>query len=124
MIYEKQKVRVLLVEDEWLIALTTQQILQDAGYVVVGPAPSVRTALALIDNDRVDVAMLDVRLGKDTSFSVAEALKRQKTPFLFMSGYERQDMPEIFNDCVMVAKPVLPAILLEKLSALMIEDKS
>jgi len=113
----------LLVEDEWLIALTTQQILQDAGYVVVGPAPSVRTALELIDSDRVDVAMLDVRLGKDTSFPVAEALRRQKTPFLFMSGYERQDMPDIFNNYDIVAKPVLPAILLEKLSSLMTEDK-
>ena len=58
--------RVLVVEDEALIAMDLQALLEEAGYQVLGPANSSAAALALIDNEEPDVALLDVNLGRST----------------------------------------------------------
>ena len=60
--------RILVVEDEALIAMDLQALLEEAGYHVLGPANSSAAALALIDNDEPDVALLDVNLGRSDAF--------------------------------------------------------
>jgi len=85
--------RILLVEDDGLIALATEYMLQDAGAVVVGPASSVRAALMLVEDCRIDVALLDVRLGSENVFPVADMLAANAIPFVFLSGHGEDGLP-------------------------------
>ena len=68
------KARILVVEDEALIAMDLQALLEEAGYCVLGPANTSEAALALIERDEPDVALLDVNLGRSDAFGVANAL--------------------------------------------------
>ena len=81
--------RILVVEDEYLIAMSLQDALETAGSIVVGPAPSVDKALQTIDSEsHIDAAVLDVNLGGALSYGVADKLIARKIPFVFTSGYE------------------------------------
>jgi CheY-like chemotaxis protein len=80
--------RVLVVEDEPLIAIVLADILEDAGCVVVGPAYDTDQALARISSDAIDAAVLDVNLGSGlTSAPVADVLAARSIPFIFATGY-------------------------------------
>jgi len=80
--------RVLVVEDEPLVALLVTDILEEAGCVVVGPAYDVATAMSLLEADPPDVAVLDINLGKNqTSAPVADELDRAGVPFMYATGY-------------------------------------
>ncbi len=84
-----QNRRILVVEDEFLAAEDLRYNLEGAGAVVIGPAPSVQSALALMENElALDAALLDVNLGGTMSFPVAEALVARSVPFVFTSGYD------------------------------------
>jgi CheY-like chemotaxis protein len=81
--------RILVVEDEYLIALSLQDALETAGSVVVGPVPSVEKAIQTIDAEsHIDAAVLDVNLGGALAYSVADKLIARKIPFVFTSGYD------------------------------------
>lgn len=79
--------RVLVVEDSYLIACSLRRILSDLGCRVVGPAASVEQALRVIERDGCDAAILDINLGKETSLPIAEILLERSTPFFFVTGY-------------------------------------
>lgn len=98
--------RILVVEDDYLIATDLARTLQAAGASVVGPAPSVDKALALIDAEMVDAAILDVNLNGDKSFPIAEVLHARGIPFLFATGYDCDDIPEAWNGHPCVMKPM------------------
>jgi len=95
---------ILLVEDEYLIAWALQNELQCSGAHVIGPAASVEDALALLTNERVDGAILDVSLGREKVFSVAEALAARGIPFVFATGYS--DLPLEWHHVPRFEKPV------------------
>lgn len=79
---------ILVVEDEFYLAQELQQDLRQVGAVVLGPEPSVERALARIAREeRIDVAILDVDLGGEKVFPVADALASRSVPFLFVTGY-------------------------------------
>jgi len=79
--------RILVVEDEFLIAMEIQRWLHAAGAEVVGPVPTVSEALSLIDGGHLDAAVLDVNLGDgDTSYPVADRLAVLGIPHLFATG--------------------------------------
>jgi FOG: CheY-like receiver len=100
------------VEDEYLIAEDIRCLLEEAGAVVVGPAPTVTRALALIEAEpAIDGAILDVNLGGEKSFPVAEALRRRSAPFLFATGYNLDDMPPEWRSARCVIKPITPDTL-------------
>jgi len=81
--------RVLVVEDEFFMAEELREKLEAAGAFVIGPAPSVERALALVkDEITIDAALLDVNLGGKVSYTVAEALIVRSVPFIFTSGYD------------------------------------
>ena len=81
--------RILVVEDEYMLAQDLQSELEGLGAVVIGPEPSLSRALdRLADEPRIDVAVLDVNLGGESAFPVADALIARQVPFLFSSGYE------------------------------------
>lgn len=97
---------VLLVEDNALIAMDTEETLKSLGVGLVITASTVSQALAAIERQPPAFALLDVNLGGETSFAVAERLAESKIPFAFVTGYgERIDFPAAFADAPRVCKP-------------------
>jgi DNA-binding response OmpR family regulator len=98
---------VLLVEDEYLIADTLALAFEDAGAEVIGPAPTVAQALALIEGgSRIDVAVLDANLGGERAWPIAETLAQRAIPFLLVTGYDASSLPPQFQHAVRLEKPV------------------
>ncbi len=79
--------RVLIVEDEMLVAMLIEEFLADLGCTTIGPCGSVAMALEAIRTEELDMAVLDVNLGGETVYPVADALASRAIPFLFLSGY-------------------------------------
>lgn len=98
--------RVLLVEDEALVALDLSQQLEAAGFEVIGPAASVAEARQLLQDDDCDAAVLDVNLGSETSEPVAHDLVGLGVPIIVVSGYARSQHPAVFHGMTMLVKPV------------------
>src|SRR5258708_36581480 len=104
---------VRVVEDEALIAMDLQSLLEDAGYRVLGPANSTASAMALLNGDAPDVALLDVNLGRSDVFGVANELANRKTKLIFLTGHTAQKLPQAHRHRPLVAKPYLPHVLLQ-----------
>ncbi|MTH64220.1 GAF domain-containing protein [Paracoccus sp. DK608] len=111
--------RVLLVEDQVLIAMSLEAELTDHGMVVLGVAPSVKKALAMIEQDAPDLAVLDLNLRHETSVPIAEALMARGIPFVFATGYGRDiDLPDSFDAVPVVQKPYQVQDILKAFRAL------
>jgi CheY-like chemotaxis protein len=100
--------RVLVVEDEYLIAADVVRLLRRLGADVVGPVAQVEHALALIEADKADCAILDINLGDEDIFRVADALERRGKPYVFATGYPRWAIPDRYRDVVRLGKPLQP----------------
>ena len=110
--------RLLVVEDEALIAILIEDVLLDLGCVVVGPAGSVAQALALLDRDTVDGAVLDVNLGADErSYAIAEALGARGIPFIFVTGYGDEGVDPRYAAVEVLQKPFDPRTLERSVAA-------
>lgn len=108
--------RVLVVEDDALIALDIARQLTSAGFQVVGPAVSVAKALRLIDDHGCDIAVLDVNLGRnETSELVARELRARSTPFVVLSGYASEQHPPGLQGAPVLSKPASPRDLVATL---------
>jgi CheY-like chemotaxis protein len=110
---DRGNARILVVEDEALIAMDLQALLEEAGYHVLGPANSSAAALALIDNEEPDVALLDVNLGRSDAFGVANVLTERKTQIIFLTGHTAHKLPLQHRHLPLVSKPYLPQVLLQ-----------
>lgn len=99
--------RVLVVEDEMLLALDLEEGLRDAGCEVVGPAGSLRSALRLAENSDIDAAILDVNLAGERVFPVALVLSERGIPFVFATAYASSDelYPQEVRDVPRLSKP-------------------
>lgn len=99
--------RILLVEDETLVAMMIEDMLHDLGCTVVAIAGSVSEGLALAGDAalELDGAVLDVNLGGEKVFPVAERLKRRGVPFVFSTGYGTAGIVAEFADAPILAKP-------------------
>ncbi len=109
--------RVLIVEDEPLIAMVAEDYLAEAGYSVVGPAGTIATALGLIAAEDFDAALLDANLGGEGVDKVAHALTGK--PFAFVTGYGRDSLPSGFGDRLVVEKPYTQTQLLAAIERLL-----
>lgn len=99
--------RILVVEDQYLISEDMKRDLQRMGVLVIGPASSVEAALRMLDAAPVvDGAILDIDLRGEMSFSVADALRERDIPFVFCSGYDERLIPEPYQDVTRCEKPV------------------
>lgn len=96
--------RILVVEDEFLIATALCDMLAEVSAVVVGPAFKVGQALQAIRDHQVDAAILDMNLNGEWSDPVAEDLKRRGIPFVFTTGYQAEERAARFGARI-VAKP-------------------
>ena len=110
-------VRVLVVEDEYLVAILIEEILQSAGCVVMGPVPRLPEALDAIDHEDYDVAVLDVNLAGERINPVADALSERNVPFLFVTGYGTNALPSEYAERPHICKPFRMAELLGALSS-------
>jgi len=113
-----RKRRVLLVEDEELVALELSIELSRLGWAVLGPAATLAEAHALISSE-VDAAILDVNLRGHPVYPVAEALASRDVPFLFCTGYEMVDPEGRFANVPVIRKPIHPSAVSAALSALL-----
>jgi DNA-binding NtrC family response regulator len=97
--------RILVVEDEPLIALMIEDTLADEGCKVIGPVGTVNAALAAIETNHLDGALLDINLKGVQSYAVADALALRGIPFILLTGYGASDIPEKYRACVVCDKP-------------------
>jgi DNA-binding response OmpR family regulator len=111
---------VLIVEDEFLIALALQELLEHDGWRVMGPVATSRGALRLLEDELPSVALLDVNLGKELVTPVAEALKAKDVPFAVASAYDKPEKVggEVLSGAPNVGKPTDERQLLATLSRL------
>ena len=86
--------RVLIVEDEFLLAMELETLVEGGGCTAVGPASSVGQALALIDGEEPDVALLDVNLKGERATPVAAALQQRGVPYVLITGYSDAQLSE------------------------------
>lgn len=97
--------RILIVEDEALIALDLEFALQSAGFDVAGMEGQLSGALERLEREAaLDAVVLDGNLGGESSEPVADRLRARGTPFVVVSGYDRSQLPWI-GDAPLVAKP-------------------
>lgn len=97
--------RILIVEDEPLVAMSIEDALDTFGYRTVGPAGTVNAALALIEEGGFDAAVLDVSLRGERVDAVADALASRGLPFLFTTGHGVDGLPENHRSRPMLTKP-------------------
>jgi DNA-binding response OmpR family regulator len=107
--------RVLVVDDKALLAIDIADQLTDAGFHVVGTAPSVNKAIGLIEEVGCDVALLDFNLRNETAEPIASRLDELGIPFIILSGISRDRLPASLIAAVLLTKPVSPSILVEAL---------
>lgn len=99
--------RVLLVEDDFLIATLSRSMIEMVGCEVVGPVQSVERGLDQARNAQIDAAVLDVQILGGTSLPIAEELLKRGVPFVFVSGFaDIPEMPEHLRNCMRLEKPV------------------
>jgi DNA-binding response OmpR family regulator len=95
---------VLVAEDEPMVAMLLEDLLDAAGYRVL-IAERLEDGLRMATSETIDVAILDVSLGRVDSFPIADALLGRNIPFLFASGYGRESIPERFDGADVLQKP-------------------
>ncbi|MES2441384.1 MAG: response regulator [Pseudomonadota bacterium] len=108
--------RVLVVEDEPVVAMCLEDILECLGCVTIGPASRLAEGLALAEAGGIDAAILDINLGGERSTAIAEALQAQSIPFVFASGYGAA--PEGFEGPPLIEKPYREADVVAALRGL------
>ena len=109
--------RVLVVEDEFLVGIQLEEDLRAAGCSIVGPFVSLETATVAARSERFDLALLDINLSGDPVYPLADELSARGVPFIFLSGYLSAALPERFRGSPQIAKPHDPAALLEAIRA-------
>lgn len=116
---------MLLVEDELLVALDVDSVLRAQGCEVVGPATTPGSALALIEQGRPEVALLDLNLSGQSALPVAADLRGRGVPFLVVSGYsERHAQAPELDGAPRLSKPVSHRQLIDALRQLLMSARS
>jgi CheY-like chemotaxis protein len=110
--------RILVVEDEMLIGMLLEDMLVDMGHVVVAVVPRVNEALAAVEREAFDIAILDVHLNGQAVYPVAESLISRGIPFVFATGYGERGLPEQYRGRPILQKPFSKEDLARMISAL------
>ena len=95
--------RILVLEDEVLLAIEATETLEELGATVIGPAHRIESAMALLDRERPDAALLDVNINGATSEAVARRLSEAAVPFVLATGYGSQS--GISGEFAVIDKP-------------------
>ncbi|SHJ25637.1 response regulator [Wenxinia saemankumensis] len=115
--------RILVVEDEYVIADAFRAELELRGAVVVGPAPDIRQGMAMMQAEpMLDAALLDINLQGEMAFDLADALIERGVPLLIASGYDARVIPDRFSEVCRYEKPVAVSELVQTLGTLIGRD--
>nr|WP_245355741.1 response regulator [Rhizobium leguminosarum] len=95
----------MIVEDEYFLADEVRRKLEELGAIVVGPTSNVSRALDLIDREHIDAAILDVYLGDELVFAVADELEARDINFVFATGYDPSHIPVKYKGFALCEKP-------------------
>jgi len=115
--------QILLVEDEALLSLLMRDLLTDMGFVVVGPYNTVKDALAAARREQLTGAVLDVNLGGEMVYPLAEFLSSSDIPFLFVTGYAEDRVEAKFDGVPVLQKPLTREILERALGSIVSRDR-
>jgi two-component SAPR family response regulator len=99
------KLRVLVVEDEILVAVLLEETLIELGHTVIGPVARVKKALDMIQREEIDIAILDVNINGENTFPIADMLAARDVPFFFSTGYDKKSLREPHRDRPILQKP-------------------
>ena len=110
--------RILVVEDEPLIAMMITSMLRELDYVPLGPTHTPQQTLDFLDETPIDAALLDLNLSAVRSDSIAERLDDLDIPFAFVSGYTAAQLPVKFQDRPFISKPLTQRSLAKALKRL------
>lgn len=115
----------LIVEDEYLVAMELVHVLEQSGFAVLGPAPTISAALAALENQAPSACILDVNLRGEISGPVARKLRDLNIPFVVSSGYKQQTIDQLidFDGAQNIGKPANPAQLVAALKAVLISRR-
>ena len=97
--------QVLIVEDDFLVALELEALLTQLGYQVIGPAPRMNEAIELAKDAEIDFAVLDINVAGIKSFPVADILRGRNIPFVFASGYGSDGLEDGYRQETILRKP-------------------
>ncbi|HWM82344.1 MAG TPA: response regulator [Pseudolabrys sp.] len=97
-------IRILVVEDEPLVAIMLEEALQDSGYQVVGPVENLKSAIHLAGCEQIDAAVVDINIDGTVSGPVADRLIARGIPFIFVSGQDRE-LGSRYGDVPLLRKP-------------------
>jgi CheY-like chemotaxis protein len=97
--------RILVVEDSPVVAPFTAEVLQELGYEVVGPAPTMAAARDLIEQEEIDAALMDIHIRGERVFPLCEVLEAKGVPFVLTSGYADWQIPDKWQDRPTLQKP-------------------
>ena len=100
-----QGLRVLVVEDEMMVSMLIEDMLSDLGCVVVGPAARLDEAVELVNAGGIDCAVLDVNLGGQPIFPLADLLREKGRPFAFATGYGDAGLRDVDRGSPVLQKP-------------------
>ncbi|WP_373474715.1 response regulator [Sphingorhabdus sp.] len=99
--------KMLVVEDEMIVMMNLEFVLEDLGCSAIYPAASVVQALALLDQESFDIAILDVNLGEENSYPIADILIARGIPFAFSTGYSNHGTRTDLDSQLVLRKPYL-----------------
>jgi PAS domain S-box-containing protein len=111
--------RILIIEDEPLVALDLSACIEDADGIVIGPSGSAKDALRLIEAETIDAALLDANLHGKPVDTIATALTTHNIPYVFVSGHSRAGLPVAFAKAPLVSKPFSHAQIVDALGKLL-----
>ncbi|MEH6677111.1 response regulator [Phenylobacterium sp.] len=97
--------RVLVVEDEMMVSMLIEDMLSDLGCQVIGPASRLEEAIALVGSSELDCAVLDVNLGGQPIFPLADILREKGAPFAFATGYGDAGLRDVDKGTPVLQKP-------------------
>jgi CheY-like chemotaxis protein len=109
--------RMLIAEDEALVAIMMEDIVAELGWSVIGPFAKAADALAAAEAEDIDAAILDINLGGESVYPVADALMRRGVPFVFTTGYGAESIDRRFATAPILHKPIDRKMLEEVFSA-------
>lgn len=116
--------RILIIEDEPLLALHLETLLADAGFEMVDTAGTIEAALAIVAEAEIAAALLDANLSGRSAEPVASALALRGIPFIFVTGYGRESLPSQYQNVTMMTKPVDDRLLIRAIQRLIEPDQS
>ncbi len=110
--------RILVLDDEPVIAMDIESVLLDAGYEIAIVTGRVAAALSIIESGACDAAVLDANLSGESAAPVAAAMTARGLPFVVLSGYAKDQLPEIMRAAPSLEKPTNAKLLIARLDSI------